>query len=90
MRIATLIEAGADPNESWFGLFLPRGAPAALAQRIQSDVAEVFADPEFRRNFVIDRGFEPVFSTPDAFARFIAADMASKARLIKLSGAKAE
>ena len=89
----TLREAGfaeVDPNESWFGLFVTGGSPAALAQRIQRDVAEAFSDPAFRERHVLSRGFDPVFSTPEDFAKFIQADMLQKARLIRISGAKAQ
>ncbi len=92
-QIPTLREAGfaeVDPNESWFGLFLTGGSPAALAPRIQRDIAEAFSEPAFRERHVLARGFDPVFSTPEDFAKFIQADMRQKARLIKISGAKAE
>ena len=92
-QVPTLREAGyaeVDPNESWFGLFITGGSPASLAPRIQRDIAEAFSDPAFRERYVLSRGFDPVFSTPEDFARFIQADMVQKARLIKISGAKAE
>ena len=92
-QVPTLREAGfaeVDPNESWFGLFVTGGSPAALAQRIQRDVAEAFSDPAFRERHVLSRGFDPVFSTPEDFAKFIQADMLQKARLIRISGAKAQ
>jgi tripartite-type tricarboxylate transporter receptor subunit TctC len=92
-EVPTLREAGLadiDPRESWFGLFATGGTPAAVVRKVQQDVAEIGADPAFREGFVLARGFEPVFSTPEAFARFIEADMQQKAQLIRLSGAKAE
>lgn len=92
-EVPTLREAGLadiDPRESWFGLFATGGTPAAVVRKVQQDVAEIGADPAFREAFVLARGFEPVFSTPEAFARFIEADMQQKAQLIRLSGAKAE
>jgi tripartite-type tricarboxylate transporter receptor subunit TctC len=91
--VPTIREAGfgdVDPGESWFGLFVTAGSPAGLAERIQKDVAEAFEDPGMRQKFIVARGFDPVFSTPPAFARFIEADMKQKARLISISGAKAE
>ena len=92
-EVPTLREAGLaeiDPRESWFGLFATGGTPAATVHKIQQDVAEIGADPAFRDSVLLSRGFEPVFSTPDAFARFIDGDMRQKAQLIRISGAKAE
>lgn len=92
-EVPTLREAGLadiDPRESWFGLFATGGTPASIVQKVHQDVAEIGADPAFRESVLLSRGFEPVFSAPDAFARFIEADMRQKAQLIRTSGAKAE
>ncbi|WP_137919489.1 tripartite tricarboxylate transporter substrate binding protein [Hydrogenophaga sp. 2FB] len=91
--VPTLREAGLadiDPRESWFGLFATGGTPAAVVQKIHQDVAAIGNDPAFRESVLLSRGFEPVFSTPSAFAKFIEADMRQKAQLIRISGAKAE
>lgn len=91
--VPTLREAGfaeIDPRESWFGLFATGGTPAAVVQKIHHDVAAIGNDPAFRDSVMLARGFEPVFSTPEAFGRFIEADMKQKAQLIRVSGAKAE
>ena len=90
--VPTLREAGfpdIDP-QSWFGLFATGGTPRDIVQKIQTDVAALFADAEFRERHMLQRGFDPVLSTPEDFAKFIQADMQVKARLIKVSGAKAE
>lgn len=91
--VPTLREAGLadiDPRESWFGLFATGGTPAAVVQKIHQDVAAIGNDPAFRESVLLSRGFEPVFSTPAIFAKFIEADMRQKAQLIRISGAKAE
>jgi tripartite-type tricarboxylate transporter receptor subunit TctC len=91
-NVPTLREAGfpdIDP-QSWFGLFTTGGSPREAIDRIYVEVAAVFAEPEFRERHMLQRGFDPVLSTPDEFGRFIQADLQSKARLISKSGAKAE
>lgn len=90
--VPTLAEAGfaeIDP-QSWFGLFVTGGTPREIVAKIHQDVIAVFADPEFRDRHMLQRGFDPVLSTPEEFAAFIQVDLQQKARLIKLSGAKAE
>lgn len=92
-QVPTLTEAGfaeVDPRESWFGLFVTGGTPAAIVQKVYRDVAEIGADPAVRERQILSRGFDPVFSTPEAFAKFIQVDMKQKQILIRLSGAKAE
>ena len=44
----------------------------------------------FRDRHMIQRGFDPVLSAPDEFAKFIQTDLQSKGALIKISGAKAD
>ncbi len=92
-NVPTLAEAGfadIDPHESWFGLFVTGGTPAPIVQKIAQDVAAVAADPVFRERYVTSRGFDAVFSTPEAFGKFIQADRRQKEKLIRLTGAKAE
>lgn len=92
-QVPTLAEAGfgdIDPQASWFGLFVTAGTPAPVVRKIADDVAAIAADPAFRERYVTSRGFDPVFSTPEAFARFIQADRRQKEKLIRLAGAKAE
>jgi tripartite-type tricarboxylate transporter receptor subunit TctC len=91
-NIPTLREAGfpdIDPKP-WYGLFVGAATPKALIAKIQKDVAAVLADPEFRDKHVVGKGYTGVGSTPEAFAAFIQTDLAYKARLIQISGAKAE
>jgi tripartite-type tricarboxylate transporter receptor subunit TctC len=91
-RVPTLAEAGfpdVDP-QSWFGLFAPRGTPNALVEKIQQDVAGVFADPDFRGQFIDRAGFTGVAASPAKFQEFILKDFDYKKRLISLAGIKAE
>jgi tripartite-type tricarboxylate transporter receptor subunit TctC len=89
--VPTLREAGfpdIDP-QSWFGLFATGGTPKPVIEKIQKDVATVFAQPEFQKRLQT-LAFEPVVSTPADFAKFIAEDLAYKGRLIATTGIKAE
>ena len=87
--VPTLKEAGfpdIDP-QSWFGLFATAGTPKPVIDKIQKDVAQVFTQPEFQKRLQT-LAFEPVASTPDAFAKFIAEDLAYKKKLIETTGIK--
>lgn len=91
-NVPTLREAGfpdIDPRP-WYGLFAPSATPRALVDKIQKDIAAILADREFSDRHVAGKGYTGVASTPEAFAAFIRSDLDYKARLIAVSGAKAE
>lgn len=90
--IPVLKEAGfpdVDPR-SWFGLFAPAQTPVAIIERIHKSVAAVANEPDFKARVIDGRGFVGVASTPAEFARFIADDLAYKAKLIKTAGIQPE
>ena len=90
--VPTFAELGYPEVEThaWFGLFLPVGSPKEAVQRIYADVKRIIDDPEFRQKQLVDRGYEPIGSSPDAFSEFIKADKENRGRAVKISGAKAE
>jgi tripartite-type tricarboxylate transporter receptor subunit TctC len=49
-------------------------------------MARIGSEPEFRQRRLIDAGLEPVFDTPEEFARFLKENRASAARIIKEAG----
>ena len=91
-NVPTLREAGF-PNIDpliCFGLFATGGTPRPSIAKIQADIAVIFADREFRERHVLQKGYDPVISSPEEFATFIRQDFAHKARLIKSAGIRAE
>jgi len=77
-------------THAWFGFFLPAGAPKEAVARIHQDVKKTLQEPDFRQKQLIDRGYEVVGSSPEEFASYIKRDSESRARAVKISGAKAE
>jgi tripartite-type tricarboxylate transporter receptor subunit TctC len=90
--VATFAEQGYPEVEThaWFGLFVPAGTPRAAVDRIHRDVAAILNDPGFREKEVVQKGYDLVASTPEAFAAFIVRDREARGRAVKISGAKAE
>ena len=70
----------------WFGLFAPGGTPRPIVERLYRDIAAIGNDPEFARKRLTDVALEPVFSTPDAFARYLKEDRALTAPIVKEAG----
>jgi tripartite-type tricarboxylate transporter receptor subunit TctC len=77
-------------THAWFGLFVPAGTPRAAVDRIYRDVAAILTEPGFREKEVVEKGYDLVASSPEAFAAFIVSDREARGRAVKLSGAKAE
>jgi tripartite-type tricarboxylate transporter receptor subunit TctC len=72
---------------SWIGLVAPAGTPRAIVDKLQREVARVYADP-----VVADRlekaGIFPVTTTPDEFDSFFRAEAERWTRVYKESGIK--
>ncbi len=66
----------------WFGLFGPRGLPAALAERIAADARRALTTPETRARMAT-LGAEPEPMTPAAFADYVDGDIAKWQRLVR-------
>ncbi len=74
---------------AWFGLFLPAGAPAGMAEQLHAAVAAVLAAPDVKERYAT-LGMETVGSTPAEFQKFMAEDLAKWGRIIKELGITAE
>jgi tripartite-type tricarboxylate transporter receptor subunit TctC len=88
-NVPTLPEAGL-PNvdaEPIFGMAMPAGTPQAIVAKLHDLAAgAVKADP-FRQR-LIDIGFAPVGSTPEAFAARIDAEITKWTRLVETANIK--
>src|SRR3954466_2760448 len=77
-------------THAWFGLFLPAGSPGEVVSRIYQDTRKIIEEPDFRQKQLIDKGYDVVGSSPEEFAAYIRKDSESRARAVRISGAKAE
>jgi tripartite-type tricarboxylate transporter receptor subunit TctC len=91
-QVPTFRELGYPEVEThaWFGFFLPAGSPPDAVARIHRDTKAILEEPEFRQKQLIDKGYEVIGSSPEEFAAYIRKDSESRARAVKISGAKAE
>jgi tripartite-type tricarboxylate transporter receptor subunit TctC len=74
--VPSMSEAGIEDYEvlNWFGLFAPAGTPQPIVDRLQTEAAAMFADPETNRR-IAGEGAEPVASKPADFAVFVRAEI---------------
>jgi tripartite-type tricarboxylate transporter receptor subunit TctC len=91
-EVPTFAELGYPEVEThaWFGFFLPAGSPREAVSRIHADTRRILDEPEFRQKQLVDKGYEVLGSSPEEFAAYIRRDSESRARAVKISGAKAE
>jgi tripartite-type tricarboxylate transporter receptor subunit TctC len=83
--IPTVAESGLAGYEasSWFGLFAPAGTPRDIVLKINKEVTAILADALFRDKFLAPQMFEPMASSPEAFADYIAAQKRKWSTLIR-------
>jgi len=86
--IPTVKELGLPDFEvvGWYGVMTP---PKALVTRLHAELIKVLREPDADKR-IVGFGGTPVGSDPEAFRKFLLADMAKWADVVKNSGAKAD
>jgi len=89
--VPTLAESGLPGFESqeWNGVFVPKGTPPAIAERLAGEIAKAVAMPEIRAKLE-GLGLEPVGSKPEEFAAFVEAETARAAAIAKARNVKVD
>jgi tripartite-type tricarboxylate transporter receptor subunit TctC len=82
--IPTAAESGLPGLEvmSWYGMWGPKGMPSEIVARLNAACAEAIREL-VQDGRLRDIGVEPVYETPEAFARYTAAEVARNAELLK-------
>ena len=71
----------------WLGLVAPRGTPAAVIDKLQTEVAKALADPAIKAKADAS-GLYPATSTPAEFAAFIRKEAERWSAVVKETGMK--
>jgi len=89
--LPTIAEAGVPGYEatSWQGLLLPAGAADAVVARLHREIVSALRSQEMRDRLTAE-GSEAVPTSPREFAKFIVAEIAKWAKVVKDAGVKAE
>lgn len=90
-HLPTISEAGLKGFEGiqWHGVLVPAKTPPDVVVRLQRELVAVLKLPQVNER-MLREGADPVGSSGPEFARFMAAEIEKWARVIEVSGAKAD
>jgi tripartite-type tricarboxylate transporter receptor subunit TctC len=87
----TVSEAGVPGYEAviWLGLMAPAGTPKPVVERLNAEITRATSAPATREAWA-RQGATAMSMTTEEFARFMREDIEKWARIVKLSGARAD
>ena len=90
-ELPTVAEAGLRGFEvkSWNGVLVPTGTSKDIIARLNGEIVKILRQPDLREKFLV-QGVELVPTTPEEFGAFIRQDIAKWAKVIQISGARAD
>jgi tripartite-type tricarboxylate transporter receptor subunit TctC len=90
-QLPTVAESGVPGFEAyeWNGLFAPAGTPAPVLERLEKETRAALASPDLQERLAA-LGVQAVGSSSAEFQRFIQAESAKWAKVVKTSGIHAD
>jgi len=90
-EVPTIAEAGVPGYEAnnWWGILAPAGTPPAIVNRLHTELSAILTSAETQKRFSAE-GAEVVRMAPAEFGRFVVAETAKWARVVKEAGIRAE
>ena len=85
--VPTMVEAGVPGYvvNVWYGLFAPRGTPAAVVDKISADYARAVKTPEFQER-MSGLGVDATANSPAEFKKIFAEEVEKWAKVVKAAG----
>lgn len=90
-NVPTLSEAGVPGYESsgWYGVFVRKGTPRPIIDKLRNEVAAIIALPEVRKNLELE-GAQPIGNTPEEFGTFVKAEREKWSKVVTEANIKVE
>ena len=87
--IPTLDESGYKGFEisGWYGIMAPAKTPRPIIERLNREIVAVLTTGDTPK-LLMTRGYDPTPTTPDAFAKYLASEVARWAKAVKQYGIK--
>ena len=76
-------------SANWYGMFAPAGTPAAIVDRLYTEIVGAIKSPELRE-FMAREGAEPVGSSPAEFAAYIRAEIERYKKVVAASNIRVD
>jgi tripartite-type tricarboxylate transporter receptor subunit TctC len=86
--VPTLEESGykGPPSRAWFGLFVPRGTPKDIIEKLAKEMASIINEPAFKERHLTGRSLVSATNSPAQFAEEIKRDRAQAGQVVKDAG----
>jgi tripartite-type tricarboxylate transporter receptor subunit TctC len=90
-EVPTVAEAGVPGYEAtiWLGVMAPKATPREIVEKLNAEIGKVMNRADVKENWA-KQGAVPMPMSPAAFEQYLQSDIEKWARVVKLSGAKAE
>jgi tripartite-type tricarboxylate transporter receptor subunit TctC len=87
--VPTISEAGVKGYEAtiWLGIMAPAGTPKPIIDRLNAEIGKIAARPDVKKAWN-EQGAEPMSMTPAEFEKYLNADIAKWAKVVKIAGVK--
>jgi tripartite-type tricarboxylate transporter receptor subunit TctC len=76
-------------STSWLGIMAPKATPAGVVSRLNVEISKITSNPEVKTQWG-KQGATPMVMSSEVFAQYAANDVKKWARVVKISGAKAD
>jgi tripartite-type tricarboxylate transporter receptor subunit TctC len=88
-EMPTVSEAAVKGYEAtiWLGIMAPAGTPKPVIDRLNGEITKIVNRPEVRKIWQ-EQGAIPMSMSPGEFERYLNADIAKWAKVVKISGAR--
>jgi tripartite-type tricarboxylate transporter receptor subunit TctC len=90
-KVPTVIESGLPGYEvdNMYGVIAPARTPEAMVRKLNREITRIVHDSEVKQRLT-SQGFDPMGTTPEAFASYLRSESAKWSEVVKKSGARAE
>ena len=90
-EVPTIAESGLPGYEveNWYGVLAPPRTPKEIVNKLNTEIIKLLHTQDIKERLG-NQGFEILQSTPEQFAAFIKMELVKWAKVVKLSGAKAD
>jgi tripartite-type tricarboxylate transporter receptor subunit TctC len=75
--------------ETWYALFAPAGAPAAIVSRLNADIDALLKEPDVKE-VLAKQGLDPAGGRPERLGQLVKQELARWTRVVDATGIKAD